>query len=656
MNLASLRGLRMRLALPALLITAAAIISAGAALGLSNHLVIPGVLAAWLVVGGIIWLATRRTLHSIRELTSAIESLAAGQWNRRVHVQRDDELSPLANAFNAMAVQLERAYRDVQQEVTRQTSQLRQSNEELRRAKSEAERRSRAKGEFLAHTSHEIRNPMTALLGFSDMLIEGGGSEQDRQQWLQSISRNARHLSELVNNVLDLSKIEAGQMTVEKIPCDLPELIDQVAMLTRPQVLEKGVEFIVRFDTPAPRHIRTDPLRLRQILVNLIGNACKFTDKGKIELIIGCDAAQEPGGDCTIRCTVADSGVGMLPAQLAKLFKPFTQAEDSTCRRFGGTGLGLTISKSLAMLLGGDISVRSEPGAGTQFTVTLNGGPIDGVEMVTSHVEPETTTPAAQKAAPIQLRGRILLAEDGRDNQNLISLHLRRAGAQVTVVDNGRVAVERLQSKSFDLVLMDVEMPELDGCSATRLLRQRGVKVPIIALTARAMSGDRNECLQAGCNEYLPKPIDKTKLLSTVERFLSGKETAGHDALPVKLADPQPDRAGRITSELANDPDLKDLLIKFVGLLPEKVKQLSELLAAHDLESLRQFAHQIKGSAGGYGFPDVTVKAAQLEAQLHANTSFDAIAASASDLVTLIRRIDGYEIPREKPAPRDVAA
>jgi signal transduction histidine kinase/DNA-binding response OmpR family regulator len=656
MNLVSLRGLRMRLALPALLITAAAIIPAGAALGLRIPIIACCVLAAWLAMAAVIRMATRSTLQSIRELTSAIENLAAGQWNRRIHANRGDELSPLASAFNTMAEQLERAYRDVQQEVARQTSQLRQSNEELQQAKSEAERRSRAKGEFLAHTSHEIRNPMTALLGFSDMLIEGGGSEQDRQQWLQSISRNARHLSELVNNVLDLSKIEAGQMTVEKIPCDLPELIDQIAMLTRPQVVEKGVEFVVRFETPAPRQIRTDPLRMRQILVNLIGNACKFTEKGTIELIIGCDAATEPGGDCTIRCTVADSGVGMLPAQLAKLFKPFTQAEDSTCRRFGGTGLGLTISKSLAMLLGGDITVCSQPGAGTQFTLTLNGGPIDGIATVTSAVEHETATPAAEKSAPIQLRGRILLAEDGRDNQNLISLHLRRAGAQVTVVDNGRVAVERLQSKSFDVVLMDVEMPELDGCSATRLLRQRGVKVPIIALTARAMSGDRNECLQAGCDEYLPKPIDKMKLLLTVARFLTGKEAAGLDVLPAKQTDPQPTRDERITSELANDPDLKDLLMKFVGLLPGKVRELSDLLAAHDLEALRQFAHQIKGSAGGYGFPDVTVKAAQLEAQLHANTSFDAIAASASDLVALIRRIDGYEPPREKPARRDVAA
>ena len=609
---------------------------------------------AVLAVGLLTWIAAGRILKPIRDLTVAAQALASGQWNRRVPENRRDELGALSVAFNAMVGQLEQAYRGVQQEVARRTSELRTSNEQLQSAKAKAEQASRAKGDFLAHTSHEIRNPMTAILGFSEMLLEPEGTAGEREQWLQSISRNARHLSDLVNNVLDVSKIEAGQMTVEHVACDLPELIATVTSLVRPQIVEKGLALNVSLDTPTPRTIRTDPLRLRQILVNLLSNACKFTERGAIGLRITCLAPESPAGDCVIRCAVTDTGIGITPSQQARLFIPFSQAEGSTFGRFGGTGLGLAISRSLAQLLGGRLTVQSEPCVGSTFTVEINGGPLDGVEMLTTFVDTgESNVPAATHSA-VQLQGRILLAEDSADNQNLISLHLRRAGAEVEVVANGRDALDRLAAGGFDLALMDVEMPEIDGCAATRAARSRGVTLPIIALTARAMSGDRDECLRAGYDDYLSKPIDKRRLLETVRHYLDAAPSNGREGSSTKRC-ARAALGSPITSELADDPELKDLLAHFVGLLPEKVTQLAGLFAARDMEALRRFVHQIKGSAGGYGFPELTARAAQLEAQLHAQISLESIRAGVDELASLIRRVDGYR-PEKEPSPFREAA
>ncbi len=395
---------------------------------------------------------------------------------------------------------------------------------ELEIARAEAEAANRAKSEFLANMSHEIRTPMTAILGYADLLIDEGQGPLDRLECIQTIRRNGAHLLALINDILDLSKIEANRMSVERIAFSPAEVISDVESLMRLRAAAKGLLFEVECATPIPHTIHSDPTKFRQILLNLAGNAVKFTDAGGVRLIARL-VGRENEDDGLLSVEVVDTGIGIRPDQLDRLFASFTQADTSMARRFGGTGLGLAISQRLARMLGGDISVRSTPGEGSSFTATIATGPLRQVRLVQSASAPRalaSTSPGNEAQAP-RLDGlRLLLAEDGPDNQRLIAFHLRKAGAEVVIAGNGRIAVERafesLRDHPFDVVLMDMQMPELDGYAATRYLRAHAYARPIIALTAHAMAGDRERCLAAGCDDYTTKPIDRVELLSIVRR------------------------------------------------------------------------------------------------------------------------------------------
>lgn len=511
----------------------------------------------------------------------------------------------------------------------RNARRLEQEIERLRQAKALDEAASSAKDQFLAHMSHEIRTPMTSILGFADVLMEPDHSCAERREALQTIRRNASHLFELINNVLDLSKIQAGQMSVERLSCDLPELVQAAISLTRQALHDKKLSFRVVTDDPIPQQIRTDPLRLRQILVNLIANAARFTERGGVELRISCRRTGSDGNNATMRFAVTDTGIGMTSEQVARLFHPFAQADESTARRFGGTGLGLAISKSLAGLLGGDIIVTSKLNSGSTFTVEIDGGCIAGAVMIDALPDDQLASPSdaeSQRSSP--LRGRVLLVEDGTDNQRLISLRLRHAGVSVAVAENGQVALEHLASQNFDLVLMDLQMPTMDGYTAMARLRENGCTVPVVALTARAGSAEREKCLAAGFEDYLTKPIDKPKLWACLSKYLPA--TSGAIDRP-------------IISTLAEDQEVKDLLREFVKLLPGKVSELEDLLRRREPEPLRKFVHQINGAAGGYGFPDITECAADLEGLILEGAPWNSVAAATTSLAELIRRVDGYD-------------
>jgi len=380
----------------------------------------------------------------------------------------------------------------------------------LRDAKDAAESASRAKSEFLANMSHEIRTPMTAILGFAELLRDGTHAPGDVSQAARTILRNGEHLLTIINDILDLSKIEAGKMTVEMQPTDPAAGVAEVESLLRVRAEGKGIALSHRFETPVPRTFACDPVRLRQILMNLVGNAVKFTETGGVEVVTSFDPVAG-----VLRFEVRDTGVGMTPEQVSRLFGAFEQADNSTTRRFGGTGLGLRISKRLAEMLGGDIDVSSRAGKGSVFCVTLPASAEAGLH------SPRGVAPAAERPRDGRSGGtgalagmRVLLAEDGPDNQRLISFHLRRAGAEVSVVENGARALERAANGVFNLVLMDMQMPEMDGYEATRALRARGVRTPVIALTANAMAGDADRCLSAGCDGYATKPIDSAALIA----------------------------------------------------------------------------------------------------------------------------------------------
>ncbi|MFZ4574761.1 MAG: PAS domain S-box protein [Phycisphaerales bacterium] len=402
---------------------------------------------------------------------------------------------------------------------------------ELTRAKAAAEAASRSKSEFLANMSHEIRTPMTAILGYADLLLDDGDlsrAPERRVEAIGTIRRNGEHLLSIINDILDLSKIEAGCMSVESLDASPASLLREVLSLMSVRAESKGIALSWSCATPVPANIRTDPLRLRQILVNLIGNAIKFTEVGWVRVEVS--ASQDAS---LMTFAVRDSGVGISPDHLSNLFKAFGQADTSTTRRFGGTGLGLSISKRLSEMLGGDIRVTSTPGAGSCFEVSIatragREAPTLDPATFAEHLRIKGPAGGPSLASPLgtNLNGvRVLLAEDGPDNVRLFAFYLRKAGAIVTIAPNGLEAVRTLCERHdhnaplhaeppVDVLISDMQMPEMDGYEAVALLRSKGCTLPIVALTAHAMSTDADRCHQAGCDVYGSKPIDAARLVA----------------------------------------------------------------------------------------------------------------------------------------------
>ncbi len=415
----------------------------------------------------------------------------------------------------------------VEEELKSYTEALESANGALIEFGEDAEAATRAKSEFLANMSHEIRTPMTAILGYSDVLLDNLTCPDDVHA-ARTVKRNGEYLLELINDILDLSKIEAGKLEVERIECSPAEVVHDVASLMQVRVDAKDLGLEIEFDGPIPATIRSDPVRLRQVLINLVGNAVKFTRRGTIRVVTRL--IRQTGVSPKLEFEVIDTGIGMTPEQAKRLFQPFVQGDSSTTREFGGTGLGLTISKRLAEMLGGNITLSSVPDVGSTFAVSIETGPLDGVPMLEDPSEAFSNTASERrddtqvKQPRITLGCRILLAEDGLDNQRLISMLLKKAGAEVAVTENGQLAYQaalgaRDSGEPYDLILMDMQMPVMDGYSATRTLRQAGYVGPIVALTANAMAGDAEKCLEAGCDDYLAKPLDRATFLSKIASY-----------------------------------------------------------------------------------------------------------------------------------------
>ncbi|MFZ2874726.1 MAG: PAS domain S-box protein [Phycisphaerales bacterium] len=441
-----------------------------------------------------------------------LRELLAGPAERGARVELDGESRDGRSIKVEVAASLMRCDGRVEYNTfVRDVTETRAASAKLLDAMHAAEAASKAKSDFLANMSHEIRTPMTAILGFADLLAEGSDdslSDSQRRDALETIRRNGEHLLTIINDILDVSKIEAGKVTIECVPTDPRALVDQVVALMQVRASGRGVSLVHVATDGTPRGVLTDPLRLRQIIVNLVGNAIKFTDKGEVRITTRT-APDQPDALCI---EVRDTGIGIPPELLSTLFSAFTQADSTVTRRFGGTGLGLHLSRLLARLLGGDIKVRSTEGVGSVFTVTVHA--------------PAVSIPRAADSTPrepvIGLAGlRILVAEDGPDNRRLIQHVLKRAGATVTIVENGQEAlsaVRRSGPAAFDLILMDMQMPVMDGYSATQELRRLGSTTPVIALTAHAMTGDRERCLAAGCSDYETKPLSVPRLLAACAR------------------------------------------------------------------------------------------------------------------------------------------
>ncbi len=414
--------------------------------------------------------------------------------------------------------------------VGRDVTQRRKEEAVLREAKEAAEHAAKAKSDFLANMSHEIRTPMTAILGFTDILSNDEEVRQDPKQArdaVDTIRANAIYLLTIINDILDLSKIEAGKMTVENVRCQPMQILTEIESLLRARVNAKGLAFDVECVGGIPEFIETDPTRLRQILINLVGNAIKFTEEGGIRIVARYTKEDEKK---FLQFDVMDTGIGMSNEQVNRLFQPFTQADNSTTRRFGGTGLGLAISKRFAEMLGGSLTIpHTSKYEGSCFRVTIDPGAIVGERLIEDPRSAMTIARAEpdELAEPMpDIQGcRIMLAEDGPDNQRLISFLLKKSGAKVTLAENGEIAYhtalrEKEEGTPFDCILMDMQMPTMSGYEATAALRQAGYTNPIIALTAHAMTGDREKCLKAGCDEFATKPIQRNDLIRAIWRLI----------------------------------------------------------------------------------------------------------------------------------------
>ncbi|MBV09340.1 ATP-binding protein [Rubinisphaera sp.] len=382
-----------------------------------------------------------------------------------------------------------------------------------------------AKGNFLANMSHELRTPMTSILGYSDVFLEAEDTET-RTDAAESIKRNGEHLLRILNDILDLSKIDAGKMSIESVVTSVRNIVDDVEELEQAAAEKNRVSIITLVDHSVPQILKTDPVRLRQILHNLVGNAVKFTSEGIVNVRISHEAtANQP----TLVIRVKDTGIGMSQDQLKNLFQPFTQADSSTTRKFGGTGLGLAITKKLVELLNGTIKVESQPDCGTTFQVTIPYGIVqnDKKSKSSKTVYPKfdvTSYPGSNEKL------HILVGEDGPDNQRLIRFLLKNAGMGVEIYDSGLAVLEAYNKApdSYDIVLMDVQMPVMDGYQATKELRWAGCALPIIALTAHAMAGDREKCLSSGCDDYMTKPFNGRKMVELIRNTYALSVSSQH--------------------------------------------------------------------------------------------------------------------------------
>ncbi len=494
----------------------------------------------------------------------------------------------------------------------------------LAAARDEAQSANEAKSTFLANMSHEIRTPLNAVLGFTDVLRRGMVTNSDEAvDHLNMIHQSGAHLLELINDILDLSKIEAGRLQVESIDTHPDQLMLTVANVLRSKADEKEICIVTSLRNSIPRTIKCDPTRLRQIITNLVGNAIKFTEKGDVQIV--AELIEKEEEKHSLRIDVIDTGIGMSAEAQGKIFQDFVQADSSTTRKFGGTGLGLSISRRLAEAMGGELSVTSKLGEGSTFTLTL---PVER-ESLSESVSPEEMRELSLNRMATMFAGDlvrlpklpVLIVDDGEANRRLIELVLRRAGAVPTCAENGREAVDLVHQNEYSLILMDMQMPILDGYAATKLLREQGSTIPIIALTGNAMKGDREKCLSAGCDAFLAKPVNIDELLILVRSFLGDCEIETQILSEVSELDTMvrssqvvaPDGDTPIHSTLpTDDREFCEIIIDFIARLDIRLEAMRTELQCGNFEHIASEAHWLKGAGGTVGFDAFTKPSAEL--------------------------------------------